>query len=328
MTKLEEYELLAAMSEKHWPNAEEEAKKRRTRKPPGSVKDTVSLTKTKLQTRDVVADRINAELEELGETKRVSGKMVERARRTARLPAETKQKIRDGEITLTTATHPTPKQDRVEKKERPVPKKEQPRRPRLDDETARLRAIQAATDYQAMCNAPAGTLNIPLIRRVERIVEVIGELVALQPEEAVTQLPAERYHQFAFMHFAEWLLKFTHLCEEKRREVTPDLEPRIYRAPRDNPVLLGSEVAPVNDERLLGNSEQVTLHWLRKQAGPTTMKAIAVGLHITDTAVQQRLRRLLLSGYVVEAGLVRGEGMKRPSMTYQASPSVFEEEAS
>lgn len=148
--------------------------------------DTVSPPSRGPRARDVVAARINAELESLGETKQVSGKMIERARTTARLPEETKQRIRDGEMSLTAALRPTlqaPKQDRSQKQERPVTKKQHPTRPRLDDETVRLRAIQAATDYQAMCNAPAGTLNIPLIRRVEKIVEVIGSSLRLAVDE-------------------------------------------------------------------------------------------------------------------------------------------------
>jgi len=312
------------MADKHWAEAAQEAKQRQREHggtaPGKTLRDSVSLSVGGRKTSEVVAVRINAELEEMGETKRVSGKMVERSRMTARLPVETKQKVRDGEISMTAALRPSlraAKQDRAQKQERPVSEK-RPERPRLDDETARLRAIQAATDYEAMRNAPPGTLNIPLIRRVERIVEVIGDLVALEPEEAVTQLPAERYHQFAFMHFAEWLLKFTHLCEEKRRELTPDLEPRIYRTPRDNPVILQREVAAVDDERLLGTAEQVALHWLRKQSEPVTMKGIAVGLRISESAAQQRLRRLLLSGYVIEAGVVRGK--TRSAMTYRASP--------
>lgn len=192
-------------------------------------------------------------------------------------------------------------------KKTPAPKLAPKPVPKPDDALAEIRARNEAAQYRSMVNAPPRSLNLPLLRRMEQVISVLGELMALDPEIAVTQLPPERYGDFAFTEFAEWLLRFTALCEKRRQEETPDVDRTPYRPPRDaiNPVIFGQETLPVEDERLLSPAERRVFAWLRKQKDPVKAESIALGLKTTKAAVQQRMTRLLASGLVEKGGHVK-----------------------
>lgn len=306
MTTIDQHELLARLAQKHWPAAAAEAKERQVRKPADSVKDTVSLTKSRTQTRDVVAERINADLAAMGEKKRITGKTVERAQATARLPESAKRQVRCGEVSLN-SVHPY--QSGSRRKDHPKPKTTPkaaptppPDAPELGS-AARIKAVDAEMQFRSMLNAPPAKLNLPLVRRAEKVQELLTELIGLDPAVAVTQLPAERCRDFTPTH-AEWWAEFTALCEKRRQEETPNLPPRTYRSPNAvlNPVVLGTADLP-KEERHLQPAERAVLDWLRAQEEPVTITQIAVGLRVrSKDAIQIRIRTLAVSGLVEVAG--------------------------
>jgi hypothetical protein len=323
MTTIDQHELLARLAQKHWPAAAAEAKERQVRKPVDSVKDTVSLTKTRTQTRDVVAERINADLAAMGEKKRITGKTVERAQATARLPESAKRQVRCGEVSLN-SVHPyqggrrrkdTPKRQKATPKPVPV---SQPDVPDLGP-AARIRAVDAEMQFRSMLNAPPAKLNLPLVRRAEKIQELLTELIGLDPAVAVTQLPPERCRDFTPTH-AEWWAEFTALCEKRRQEETPQLAPRPYRPPNAtlNPVVVGTADLP-KEERHLQPNERAVLDWLRTQTEPATITQIAIGLRVrSKDAIQTRIRTLSVSGLVEVAGKAGRETAYRATLSGRA----------
>jgi len=323
LTTLQQHELLAALAKKHWPVAAAEAKARQV-KPADSVLDTVSITKRSpaKTTRDVVAERINADLATIGETFRVSGRTVERAQATVRIPEVDKQRVRNGEVGLW-QVHPyrSGKNGRRDSKPKPKPPKRQPAvtpKPDVPELTgqARVAAVDAELQFKSMLNAPPAKLNLPLVRRAEKVQELLTELVGLDPAVAVTQLPPERCRDFMPVH-AAWWAEFTAQCEKRRAEETPHLPPRPYRPPNAvlNPVVLGTADLP-KEERHLQPNERAVLDWLRVQDDPVTVTQIAVGLKVrSKDAIQTRLRTLSASGLVEVVGKTGRELAYRATRT-------------
>jgi ParB-like chromosome segregation protein Spo0J len=320
MTTIDQHELLARLARKHWPAAAAEARERMLAGK-SDPKDTVSLgSSKKAQTRDVVAERINADLAAAGETKRVTGKTVERAQATARLPESAKRQVRCGEVSLN-SVHPY--QSGSRRKDNPKPQKAAPKpapvsQPDVPDlgSAARIRAVDAEMQFRSMLNAPPAKLNLPLVRRAEKVQELLTELIGLDPAVAVTQLPPERCRDFTPTH-AEWWAEFTALCEKRRQEETPQLAPRPYRPPNAtlNPVVVGTADLP-KEERHLQPNERAVLDWLRVQDEPATITQIAIGLRVrSKDAIQTRIRTLAASGLVEIAGKAGRE------TAYRATPS-------
>lgn len=312
MATIDQHELLARLAQKHWPAASAEAKERQREHggtaPGKTLQDTVSSSVRRTQTRDVVAERINADLAAAGESKRVTGKTVERAQATARLPESAKRQVRCGEVSLN-SVHPY--QSGSRRKDTPKPANKSTPKPApvsaadLADlgSAARIKAVDAEMQFRSMLNAPPAKLNLPLVRRAEKIQELLTELIGLAPAVAVTQLPAERCRDFTPAH-AEWWAEFTALCEKRRQAETPQLAPRPYRPPNAmlNPVVLGTEDLP-KEERHLQPNERAVLDWLRAQDEPMTVTQIAVGLRVRSRdAIQTRIRTLSVSALVEVAG--------------------------
>lgn len=322
MTTIDQHELLARLAQKHWPAASAEAKERK--RAAGEihgrgqeVPDTVSGTYKKSDTRDVVAERINADLAAMGEKKRITGKTVERAQATARLPESAKRQVRCGEVSLN-SVHPY---QTGRRKAHPKPKKT-PKPvavPPADGpdlgSAARIKAVDAEMQFRSMLNAPPAKLNLPLVRRAEKIQELLTELIGLDPAVAVTQLPAERCRDFTPTH-AAWWAEFTALCEKRRQEETPLLAPRPYRPPNAalNPVVVGTADLP-KEERHLQPNERAVLDWLRAQHEPATITQIAIGLRVrSKDAIQTRIRVLSASGLVEVAGKAGRETAYRATL--------------
>jgi hypothetical protein len=253
----------------------------------------------------------------------VSGRTVERAQATARIPEADKRRVRSGEVGLW-SVHPyrSGKNGRHGGTSTAKPRKKMPAvtppKPDVPELTgqARVAAVDAELQFKSMLNAPVAKLNLPLVRRAEKIQELLTELVGLDPEVAVTQLPPERYRDFTPAH-AAWWAEFTALCEKRRADETPNLPPRPYRPPNAalNPVVLGTADLP-KEERHLQPNERAVLDWLRSTDDPATATQIAVGLRArSKDAIQTRLRTLAVSGLVEAVGKAGRELAYRPTQT-------------
>lgn len=167
---------------------------------------------------------------------------------------------------------------------------------------ARIRASDAELKYKSMLNAPTGKLNIPMLDRASKVQELLLELSGLEPEVAVTQMPAMRCREYAGEHstkMAQWWLRFVELCEQRRRAETPDLPP-VYKRSRLatlNPVMGGGGVR-------LTAAAQAVHDWLEKQAEPVTVIEAAVATKLNRTTVAKAIRQLCQMGSVEEVGKV------------------------
>lgn len=312
--RLDRSEMIAWLASKHEVEARAEAKQRMSAGGKGGLEEGCAGQEhpsgTKHRTDEVVAARINEDLATMGETMRVTRNIVEKARAVSRLSAETKQKIREGKTSVDReAFHPGTRKKAGKSSaatHRPAPIE-------IDlGQAARIRARDAELQFQSMQNAPANKLNLPLVRRAEKVQELLTELVGLDPAVAVTQLPAERCRDFTPTH-AEWWVEFAALCEKRRQEETPHLAPRPYRPPNAtlNPVVLGTADLP-KEERYLQPNERAVLDWLRAQDEPATITQIAVALRVrSKDAIQTRIRTLSVSGLVELAGKAGKESAYR-----------------
>lgn len=304
------YELIVALAEKHEAAAVAEAKERMAAGGRGGNEgmDTVSIPSSKGTSRDVIAERINADLVAAGRSDiRVNGRTVERARKYVRdVSKEDREAVRTGEKPLWSvhpyASHPKGKKTKKKAKKTGL-LKDRPGRDQELGELARIRAIDAERQYNSMLNAPPQKLNLPLIRRAEKIMEMLTELIALDPAVAASQLPIERCREFTVAH-AAWWSEFARLCEERRAAETPDLPPRPFRPLNAvlNPVVLGTSELPT-EERALSPGERAALDWIRAQGEPVTATQVAVGLrNRSKQTIQLRIRKLTASGLVEPAG--------------------------
>lgn len=310
LSALDRAEYIAHLTSRHEADARAEAKQRQ-RESGGPVGSRPEPTGPGRGPRadDVIAERINADLASVGENMRVTRSSVEKARRVAKLAPEAKQRIRDGRSTVQEeAWHRGGRKNPVNTgtaRTRPSMKEDL-------DQAARIRARDAEFQFQSMLNAPPAKLNLPLVRRAEKVQELLTELVGLDPAVAVTQLPAERCRDFTPAH-AEWWAEFAALCEKRRREETPGLAPRPYRPPNAtlNPVVLGTADF-AKEERHLQPNERAVLDWLRTQEEPATVTQIAIALRVrSKQAIQTRIRTLSVSGLVEVAGKAGKESAYR-----------------
>lgn len=304
LTRLDRSEMIAWLASKHQAQARTEAKERQgVRTDLGNLCAGQEHKLPRRRTDEVVAERINEDLAKMGEPLRVTRNIVEKARVVSRLSEETKQKIRDGKTTVDReAFHPGTRN------KRPKPVKtgtlrDRPDRGQAVSELARIRAIDAEHQYNSMLNAPPQKLNLPLIRRAEKIMEMLTELIALEPGVAVSQLPIERCREFTMAH-AAWWSEFARLCEERRATEIPDLAPRPFRPVNAvlNSVVLGTSELPT-EERALSPGERAALDWIRAQETPVTVTQVAVGLrNRSRQTIALRLRKLAVSGLIQPAG--------------------------
>lgn len=309
LSRLDRAEIVAWLASKHEGQARAEAKERvRTGaslggQSKGCAGQEHPFDKPKLRTDDVVAERINEDLAKMGETMRVTRSTVEKARAVSRLSADTKQQIREGKTSVDRAAfHPGTRKKAV----RPVKTgmlRDRPGRDQDLGELARIRAVDTEHQYNSMLNAPAQKLNLPLIRRAEKIMEMLTELIALDPAMAAGQLPIERCREFTVAH-AAWWSEFARHCEERRAAETPHLQPRPFRPVNAvlNSVVLGGTALPT-EERALSPGERAVLDWVRAQDEPVTATQVAVGLrNRSRQTIMLRIRKLAVSSLIEPAG--------------------------
>lgn len=296
LSRLDRSELIAWLAAKHEVAARVEAKERMSAGGKGAP---VGRT---LRAVDVIAERINGDLAKMGETLRVTRSTVEKAQLVSRLPEDTKHEIRQGRISVDRAAfHSKGRSTKGPARSR-IPR-DRASREQAVSELARIRAIDAEHQYNSMLNAPPQKLNLPLIRRAEKIMELLTELIALDPAKAVSQLPIERCRDFTVAH-AAWWSEFARLCEERRVAETPNLPPRPFRPVNAvlNPVVLGTVELPT-EERALSPGERAALDWIRAQSEPVTVTQVAVGLrNRSRQTIALRLRKLTASGLIEPAG--------------------------
>jgi hypothetical protein len=311
LSTLDRMEMIAWLAEQYAPEAAAAALERMAQGGKGGLEEgtlAASVPSSREATEDI-AERIRADAAKAGQQVNISRATVARARKAAKLSAEKKGKVRAGEMSLTEAIGESTKGK--PKKDRPVPTRMVPSRRRdLNelDQAARIRAIDAERQYQSMLNAPSAKLNLPLLRRAEKIMEMLTELIAVDPAKAASQLPVERCRDFTLAH-AEWWQRFAEACDERRRQETPDLAPRPFRPTHAvlNSVVIGTKAIPM-EERGLAPGERAVLEWIRAQPEPVTAAQICIGIRNRSKAtVQLRLRTLRVSNLIEEAGRVGRE---------------------
>lgn len=313
------YELIAELARRHEAIAKAEATDRMAKGGMGGLDKGVSGASTpsvKAKSREVIAARINEDLATLGVEKKVSPSTVYTATAAAALPEATKERIRKGDVSVAQILKQEGHGGRKASQRRaPSPVKTmKPRRVNGEDlgRAARIRATNAELQYQSMLNAPASKLNLPLLRRAEKVMECLTELIAVDPDKAASQLPIERCREFTIAH-AEWWARFAAACEERRQQETPDLAPRPFRPLNSvlNPVVLGTKQLPA-EERHLPPGERAVLDWLRARIEPATVVEIVVALrNRSKESVALRIRKLCASGLVEVAGKVGKESAYR-----------------
>lgn len=192
--------------------------------------------------------------------------------------------------------NPTPEQRKTTGERRSVRRPRRPQDARVvasNASSARIRAADAQHQYTSMLNAPARKLNMPLIRSAEQVQHLLVELTALDPEVAVTQIPIERCRQWTPEH-AEWWLKFTQLCEQRRRAETPDVPPMRY--PKRTK-LVKSETP--KEEYQLSPVQASVLAWMRARKPSTwTVLTLSEGTGSSPAAVVTAVERLAQIGLV------------------------------
>lgn len=314
LTRLDKSEMIAWLASKHEAQARAEAQQRKAAA--GSVHGrgqdrSAPDRSTPIRADQVIAERINEDLCAMGETMRVTRSTVEKARAVSRLPPETKQRIREGKTSVDReAFH----RRKTAGKKKTGTLRDRPGREDELGELARIRAIDAEHQYNSMLNAPPQKLNLPLIRRAEKIMEMLTELIALDPATAAGQLPIERCREFTVAH-AAWWSEFARLCEARRAAETPDLAPRPFRPLNAvlNPVVLGTAELPT-EERALSPGERAALDWIRSQDEPVTATQVALGIrNRSRQTVVLRIRKLSASGLIEPAGKAGKETAYRAS---------------
>lgn len=315
LKRLDRSEMIAWLAAKHEAQARAEAKQRQGARTDLGNLCTGQEHKSKLRTDDVVAERINEDLAKMGETMRVTRSSVQKARAVSRLPEGTKQEIREGKTSVDRAAFHTSTRKGRSRLVKTGTLRDRPGRDDDLGQLARIRAIDAECQFQSMLNAPPQKLNLPLIRRAEKIMEMLTELIALEPAVAAGQLPIERCREFTMVH-AAWWSEFSRICEERRVAETPDLPPRPFRPVNAvlNSVVLGAAELPT-EERALSPGERAVLDWVRAQNEPVTATQVAVGLRSRSRpTIMLRIRKLAVSSLIEPAGKVGKE------TAYQAVP--------
>jgi hypothetical protein len=88
----------------------------------------------------------------------------------------------------------------------------------------RIRGHHAALLQEAMCNAPADAVNIPMLSRATKVVQMLRELSALGPKIAASQMPAPRCREYSGAEeLVTWLSDFVKACNHRRQTETPTL---------------------------------------------------------------------------------------------------------
>jgi hypothetical protein len=78
--------------------------------------------------------------------------------------------------------------------------------------------------YEAMRNAPQGAISLPMLNRATKVLEALGELTALDPKVAATQMPSVRCREYSGSRaIAQWWMDFADSCEQRRQLETPSL---------------------------------------------------------------------------------------------------------
>jgi hypothetical protein len=142
-----------------------------------------------------------------------------------------------------------------------------------------------------MGNAPAGKLNLPLLRRLERIQEALNEIMGSVPwEKAVTQIPPERAREFSTIG-GQWWSSFTQASEQRWKTECPQLPP-----PRAKTIPLA--------ERDLSRTDRAVLDWLRTKSEPVTIAETAVAVHINPAIAGSVLNKLIRHDLAKTVGLL------------------------
>jgi transposase len=169
-------------------------------------------------------------------------------------------------------------------------------------EIAELHGIRQDGDehkYQAMLAAPRAVNNRPLIDRAEKIEDLLGDLCALAPEDAVTMMPANRCREFTIER-ARWWLEFAEYCEKRRAEETPQLPPvkRWSRNAATNAVLAAAQKIPPAAERQLPPLARAAFDWLRDHEDWATESQIGIGISAATSALGNSLRGLVAADWL------------------------------
>jgi ParB-like nuclease domain len=298
----QQYDLIAWLAKRHETEARAAALNRKAKGGHGGLRNEHEVTmpssssRRRPQSRDDIAERINADLAKYGETKRVTGSTVDRALRWEKnVPEDIKTEVRAGRgsvitaIGNATARRETKRADKRTSKRAPA--REVHSREQLDS-MARVRAIDAETQYQSMLNAPAGRTNLPFIRRAEQIQILLHDLFEMSPEKAVTFVHPDRLPEFSFRDRAEWWLEFTERCEKRWHDEVPELP--AHRPTRLIPLA----------ERDLTRGDRTMLDWLRTKPDPVTVIEAAVALRIGESTASGALKALTEADLAEVAGLV------------------------
>lgn len=175
------------------------------------------------------------------------------------------------------------------KRKRLSPRQKKANQQRAESNAARasIRRADALFQYRSMLNAPANKLNNPMIRRAEQVQHLLIELMALDPEVAVTQIPIERCRQWT-PESAEWWARFTQLCEERRQREMPDVKPMVYpRREKLDP----NPVMPTQEYQLSPN-QAIVYSWLKGQVGPKTVNEASEATGVDRSSVNEALNRM------------------------------------
>lgn len=286
------YDLIAWLDSRHQADADKAALERKER---GWEKRGIDLSPTVeprliggLKAVDDIADRINTEMADLGQSMRVSGTTIERTRRWSKLPEDAKKEVRDGKVSLSKAIKA---QGKAHAKQRQRAAPAHRTDPRILDRQAEIRAADAELQYQSMLNAPRGKLNLPLLRRVEKVQEYLDDVFELDPVAAARAFPVVRCPEFTATR-ADWWARFVAACETRWHDEAPDLPPA--RPKRLIPLA----------ERDLTRGDQAVLAWLRNQEEPVTAVEAAWALQLAETTAVNAFAKLVGCGLAAEAGLV------------------------
>jgi hypothetical protein len=244
-----------------------------------------------------IAERINTDLADMGETMRVTRPKVERAQRWGRASAADKAAARAGRRSVTDIVDPGNKQRAQESRQRRGNGKRTGKRraPRLvtprhmRDFDAETRAMYAETQYQSMLNAPPQTLNLPMLRRAEVIQQALDDLLELDPVAAAHQMPPERAPMFP-TDTAAWWSNFAAESERRWKAEVPQLRGRRR-----------SRLIPLA-ERDLSRGDGQLIDWLRTMPNPVTAIEAAVAVHLQELTARAALKRLSEAGLVEVVG--------------------------
>ena len=160
--------------------------------------------------------------------------------------------------------------------------------------------------YEAMVNRPAGSINRPLLDRASKVAEMLGDMMAIEPEIAATMMPPLRCREYAGLAGAgqaDWWERFSRACEARRAAEIPQLPPirPVSRPAWLNAVAKGTNAIPA-EERNLAPTARAALDWLREH-GPATEPQIGVAIRTTNKqGLGDRLRDLRAGGLIEVTG--------------------------